>query len=210
MKLFQNTSEQVNFDISSIYKGHLLTTYRGVKAIRCPFDYVIYQMIINAVKPDLIIEIGTNTGGGALYLADLLNNIGKGVLHSIDITDISDDIVKNHPRIKLFHNGYQDYDISQIIKYEKVLVIEDGSHNYNDTLAALNIFSPYVTIGSYFIVEDGIISALGMKKDFEGGPLRAINEFMRTDNNFTIDRKWCDFYGNNATFNVNGYLRRIS
>ncbi len=208
MNLFGNKAGRVKFGLKSIYEGHLRTTYRGVKAIRCPFDYVIYQMIISEVQPDLIIEIGTSSGGGALYLADLLNNIGRGVIHSIDINNISADLVKSHPRIKLFYDGYQNYDIEQAKKYERVIVIEDGSHTYKDTWAALNIFSPVVTVGSYFIVEDGIINALGMEKEYDGGPLRAINDFLHVNNNYVIDRKWCDLYGNNATFNVNGYLRR--
>ena len=42
-------------------------------------------MIICEVKPDLVIEIGTNIGGGALYIADLLDSLGKGIVHTIDI-----------------------------------------------------------------------------------------------------------------------------
>ncbi len=69
----------VKFDVNSLYNGHHLITYRGVKAIKCPFDYVIYQMMIFDLKPDLIIEIGTNERGGtALYFADLLDIIGRG------------------------------------------------------------------------------------------------------------------------------------
>mgnify|MGYP000515827803 FL=1 len=65
-------NEQVSFDSKSIYYGHQKVKYKGVIAQRCPFDYVIIQMIVSEVKPDLIIEIGTNEGGGALYLSDLL------------------------------------------------------------------------------------------------------------------------------------------
>ncbi len=43
----------VKFDVNSLYNGHHLITYRGVKAIKCPFDYVIYQMMIFDLKPDL-------------------------------------------------------------------------------------------------------------------------------------------------------------
>jgi hypothetical protein len=25
---------------------------------------------------------------------------------------------------------------------------------------------------------------------------------------FFVDRKWCDMFGKNATFNVNGYLKK--
>ena len=51
------------FDINTISKGHHNVTYRGIKTIKCPFDYVIYQMMIFDLKPDLIIEVGTNHGG---------------------------------------------------------------------------------------------------------------------------------------------------
>ena len=92
---------------------------------------------------------------------------------------------------------------------DTILVIEDGSHLYEDTLAALQKFSSFVSKGSYFIVEDGIVTELGMKKKFNGGPQKATREFLKANNNFIIDRKWCDFFGPNATFNVNGYLKRI-
>src|SRR5689334_23622750 len=77
--------EHSAFDLGTIYEGHHNVTYRGVKAVRCPFDYVLYQMMINEVKPDLIIEIGTHRGGGSLYLADILATIGDGIVHTIDI-----------------------------------------------------------------------------------------------------------------------------
>ena len=107
--------------------GHLKTTYRGVKAYKSPFDYVMYQMIINEIKPDLVIEIGTYDGGGALYIADLMEIIGHGEIHTIDIDDrVIDTNVIHHKRIKRFLDGYQNYDTSQISSYEKVLVIDGG------------------------------------------------------------------------------------
>lgn len=200
--------EKVEVSIQSICEGHHQVTYRGVKAIRCPFDYVIYQMIISEVKPDLVIEIGTNIGGGALYIADLLNNIGHGIIHTIDIIKQSDPVVGEHPRIKLFSQGWQNYDISEAKSFSKILVIEDASHMYADTLQILHKFGPLVSKGSYLIVEDGIVNELGIEKEYEGGPLRAIREFIKVNDSFTIDRKWCDFFGKNATFNVNGYLKK--
>jgi cephalosporin hydroxylase len=202
-------NDKVRLGVSSIYKGHLNVTYRGVKAIRCPFDFVIYQMIISNIKPDLVIEIGTHAGGGALYLADLMNNIGHGLVHSIDLKNQTDDLVQKHPRIILFTEGWEKYEVKEAKSFARVLVIEDASHIYENTLGALNKFASLVTIGSYLIVEDGIIDELGMVKEFRGGPLRAIKEFLKTNADFEIDRHWCDFFGKNATFNVNGYLKKI-
>jgi len=207
--LLKNKSEKVEITVNSISEGHHKVTYRGIKAIRCPFDYVIYQMILSELKPDLVIEIGTNIGGGALYIADLMESIGNGIIHTIDIKAQSDPILKSHPRIKLFTEGWENYDLKESEGYKTVLVIEDASHMYKDTLDAITKFAPLVTKGSYLIVEDGIINELNLEKEFHGGPLKAIREFTVVNKDFMIDRKWCDMFGVNATFNVNGYLKKI-
>jgi cephalosporin hydroxylase len=207
---FTLAEERVKFNYKTIDAGHDKVTYRGIKTQRSPFDYVLYQMILFEIQPDLIIEIGTRYGGGALYLADLLDIRGGGVIHSIDITNECQDIVKKHPRIKLFHNGWENYDINLTSTYNKILVIDDGSHYYEQTLDAMRKFSSIVTPASYLIVEDGIIDKLGISKDYNGGPCRAIREFLRSNENFVVERRWCDFFGKNATNNVNGYLKRIS
>lgn len=193
----------------SINEGHHKVTYRGIQTIKCPFDYVMYQMIIFELKPDLVIEIGSNKGGNALYLADLLNIIGKGEVHTIDIKDDFDELVINHNRIRVFTDGYQQYNFELVEKFSKVLVIEDASHTYHDSISCLKLFSPFVSKDSYYIVEDGIVDKLGMSKLFFGGPKKAINEFLKTNDNFEIDYKWCNMFGKNATFNINGYLKRV-
>lgn len=204
-----NKDEAVKVTVESIDKGHHKVTYRGVKAIRCPFDYVMYQMIINEVQPDLIIEIGTRKGGGAYYMADLLDNIGHGVIHTVDIVDEVEPIVKKHQRIKFFTEGWAGYNLQLAEEYDKILIIEDASHMYEDTMGVLNKFHSLVSRDSYLIVEDGIINELGLEKKYDGGPLRAIREFLPENPQFIVDRKWCDMFGKNATFNVNGYLKKI-
>ncbi|PJB20594.1 MAG: hypothetical protein CO117_00440 [Flavobacteriaceae bacterium CG_4_9_14_3_um_filter_33_16] len=206
----KNKDEVINVSIESIDNGHHKVTYRGVKAIRCPFDYLMYQMIISEVKPDLVIEIGTRIGGGAYYIADLLENLGNGIVHTVDIVDEVDSIVKRHPRIKFFTEGWVNYDIELTKKFNNILIIEDASHMYQDTLGVLNKFHSIVSKGSYLIVEDGIINELGLEKKYDGGPLRAIREFLPNHPEFIVDRKWCDMFGKNATFNVNGYLKKIN
>jgi cephalosporin hydroxylase len=199
------------FSLKDIDAGHHKVTYRGIPAIKCPFDYVIYQMIIYEIQPDLIIEIGTNAGGAALYLADLLELNKKGELHTIDLPENKEnELLHTHPRIKVFKDGFQGYDISLVNNFKTIMVIDDGSHKYDDVRDVLIKFSPIISPGSYFIVEDGIITELGLEKEYDGGPQKAIREFIKRQNKFKIDRKWCDFFGDNTTFNLNGYLKRIS
>jgi len=153
----------------------------------------------------------TYKGGSALYMADLLELNGKGRIHTIDLPENKEDAsIHSNPRICVYKEGFMNYDTSGLSNYETILLIEDGSHLYKDTQAALNKFSPFVTKNSYFIAEDGIVTELGREKEFNGGPQKAVSEFLENNNNFIVDRKWCDFFGPNATFNVNGYLKRIS
>jgi len=202
--------EQVKINLSGVNLGHHKVTYKGIKAIRCPFDYVIYQMIIGEVMPDLIIEVGSHQGGGAMYLADLMKVYGiDGEIHTIDITDSAVKNVSSYTNIKTFVNGAENYDLNLAANFRKILVIEDAAHTYQCSIEAMTKFADLVSVGSYLIVEDGIVNALGIENEFGGGPLKAIREFLPKHPEFIVDRKWCDLFGKNATFNVNGYLKKI-
>ena len=205
----KNYTDKVYFDSNSLEHGHHKLLYKDIPIIKCPFDYVIYQMILWEVKPDLIIEIGTNRGGSALYFADLLDIIGHGEIHTIDIEDMAYADVKKHPRIKFFKEGYQQYDLKNTEGFKKIIVIEDGSHIYEDVIETISKFNSVVSNDSYFVVEDGILDKLGWKKKYNGGPNKAIKEFIKQNDSYIIDRKWCDLFGINATFNTNGFLKKI-
>ena len=202
--------ERVELDLKGLNEGHHKVTYKGVKAIRCPFDYVIYQMLIGEVRPDLIIEIGSHEGGGAMYLSDLLKAYRiDGVIHTIDIHENAKKNIEGYSNIIFFGGGAENYDLSLTNKFKKIMVIEDAAHTYECTKNAIDKFASVVSIGSYLIVEDGIVNELGLEKEYGGGPLKAIREFLPVHPEFIVDRKWCDMFGKNATFNVNGYLKKI-
>ena len=204
------------FSTSTIYgspyerTGHFGIFYRGINFVKCPFDYVLYQMIVSSVRPDLIIEIGTHEGGGALYLADLLDRNNKGEVHTIDLFNKEyPQLVESHPRIKKFFGGYQNYNIQEEVNptASKILIIDDGSHTYEDVITAFKKFNHLVSPDSYYIIEDGIISFLS--PDDNNDPHKAIGEILKNYQEFEIAREWCDFFGKNATFNPDGYLRRL-
>ena len=198
------------FNLKTIEHGHHNMLYRGVKCLKCPFDYVTYQMIINEVKPDLIVEIGTYIGGNALYLADLMEINNKGEIHTIDITNlVESELIHNHSRIKRFLGGYENYDINIVRDFKTILVIDDGSHQYYDVKMAFEKFKDIVSLNSYYIIEDGSLTELGYGTSHNGGPLIAIEEIIKNTNEYEIDRKWCDFFDKNATFNTNGFLKKI-
>lgn len=45
------------------------STWEGIKILKYPTDLFVYQEIIFEIKPDLIVEFGSFSGGSALFLA---------------------------------------------------------------------------------------------------------------------------------------------
>jgi cephalosporin hydroxylase len=133
----KNYTNDISFDIKIIEVGHHKMLYKNVPIIKCAFDYVLYQMMIFDLKPELVIEIGTSKRGSSLYFADLLEIMGKGEINTIDIIDVRDENAKNHPRIKFFGNGFQNYDLKNTEPFECILIIDDSSHLYEDVKAAM-------------------------------------------------------------------------
>jgi cephalosporin hydroxylase len=91
-----------------------------------------------------------------------------------------------------------------------VLVIEDSSHSYQNTLTVLERFGPYVSSGSFFIIEDTLAATGNRRPHLEGGPIRAIEEYLPAHPEFEVDLWWQNFYGPDVTNCHRGFLRRVS
>lgn len=166
----------------------------GIQTEKNPLDAWIYQEIIWDTKPDLIIECGSLEGGSALYLATILDAIGNGEVISIEKAKQID--IK-HPRIKFIKGNSLEVDIKP---EGRIMVILDSNHEGEHVLAELRKYAPLVSIGCYLIVEDTF-----WIPDNNKGPMWAIEQFLKENNNFEIDKsreKW------ELTYNENGYLLR--
>lgn len=185
------------------------TMYFGVRAIKNPLDFWVYCDIIWEVKPDIVIEIGNRFGGSTLALAHILDSLRKGKIIGVDIDHSQvPRIVKKHARITLITGDACEtfYKVKELInKRDKVLIIEDSAHTYENTLNVLRKFSPLVTHGSYFIVEDSI-GHHGLDEGPHPGPYEAIEEFMKDNSNFQIDRTKETYV---ITWNPKGFLKKI-
>ena len=92
-----------------------------------------------------------------------------------------------------------------------LMVIEDSAHTYAATRAAIGFFDRVLVAGEVLVIEDGILDELGLSGAHDGGPNRAVAEFMRdSPGRFEIMTDYCDYYGVNATYNPNGFLRKIA
>jgi len=70
----------------------------------------------------------------------------------------------------------------------------------------LRIYSRLVTRGSYIIVEDTNLSGHPVVPTDELGPMEAVEEFLKDNKGFVIDKTREKFY---LSFNPNGYLKKI-
>jgi cephalosporin hydroxylase len=184
------------------------STYFGVPTQKSPTDFWVYQELIHQQRPDVIVEIGNFRGGSALSLAHLCDNLGHGRVIGVDIDQRQiPEIVRKHPRITLIEGDAQakfETVRAAIQPGERVLVIEDSSHTYENTLGVLRLYSALVPPGGWLIVEDSICHH-GLDLGPRPGPYEAIDAFVAGDPRFEIDRSKEAYL---VTWNPKGYLRR--
>ncbi|MEM0955686.1 MAG: CmcI family methyltransferase [Pseudomonadota bacterium] len=187
------------------------SSYFGVQAWKCPTDFWMYQEILFETRPDVIIEIGCNRGGGTLALHHLCQNLGHGRVIGIDIS-----LEKIAPAVAAVDGiHFIESDASQcfdevrdlIGEDERVMVIEDSEHTYATTLSLLRQYSALIKPGDYFIVEDSICDhGLVIPNGPRPGPYEAIEAFIAENPDFVIDRERERFL---ITWNPKGYLQRV-
>ncbi|MAH84568.1 MAG: hypothetical protein CBB68_09585 [Rhodospirillaceae bacterium TMED8] len=193
------------------------TKWMGVTTYKIPNDLWLYQEIIVEVQPDLIIETGTYMGGSALFMAHILEMIGKGRIVTIDINRPENP--PEHKRLDYIRGSSTASDTVKKIEkmvgsLQTVLVILDSSHLTAHVLREMEIYSEMVSKNSYLIVEDSNVNGHpiipGYREtvgDEPGGPMEAIDAFMAVNNNFEIDIQRHRYL---MTFNPRGYLRRTA
>ena len=185
------------------------TFWFGVPVFKCPLDLWIYQEIMFEIKPDVIIECGTADGGSALFLASICDLINNGNVITMDIEDKG--IKPKHKRIKYLLGSSTSKEIVEKVRSlvkngDKVMVILDSDHHKEHVLNELKIYSKFVTKRSYLIVEDTNINGHPVVPSFGLGPMEAVEEFLKENKNFAVDKSKEKFY---ITFNPKGYLQKI-
>jgi cephalosporin hydroxylase len=184
-------------------------TWQGHTTFKCPLDLWLYQEIIHAVRPGLVIETGTFFGGSATYLGWLLDTQGRGRVVSVDIDPRE---TPPHPRVSYITGSSTDPAIvadikSQVPADEPVMVILDSDHSEQHVYAELQAYADLVTAGSYLIVEDTNINGHPANLRHGPGPMEAAQRFLSERSDFVVDE---DKHRLHLTLNPKGYLRRIA
>lgn len=189
------------------------THWMGVPMRKNPLDAWVCQEILHAVRPDVLVEIGSYVGGSTLFFAHLMDLLGHGEVVSVEVR--RDRYRVEHPRITEVTGESLDpgviAEVRRRCEGRRAMVVHDGDHSRETVLADLRAYAGLVPVGSYVVVEDGTVdqfpvgSALHPRK-FAEGPLLAVEDFLRADDRFQIDRGMERYV---VTWNPSGYLRRV-
>jgi cephalosporin hydroxylase len=199
---------------ASTPKGLFENQWMGIPTLQNPFDAWVTQEILYEVKPDFVVECGTFAGGSAVMWAMMLQEINpNGQVITIDIAD------KRTPRAKtgiaerkvsfLLGSSTSPKIVAEVtrrVKGKKVVVILDSDHTAEHVLNELRAYAPLVNMGSYIVVQDGVINGHPLPSTTGPGPWEAVHQFMDGNPEFTIDRTRERLL---VTSNPDGFLKRI-
>lgn len=193
----------------------------GVPVIQTPEDLILMQELIFKVQPDFIVESGIAHGGSLIYYASLMELLNRGKVIGIDIEirDHNRNVIEAHPlykRIEMFEcDSVSEETIQEvrkrIPKNSNVIVCLDSNHTKQHVFKELQLYQRFVRPGGYIVVFDTNTSKLAKlgvcdKKYINNGPKEAIDEFLKMNDNFEIDKNYNKLY---ISYSSDGYLRRI-
>lgn len=161
------------------------TTWAGVKALKSPLDLWNYQEILFARQPTLLVEFGTRFGGGTLYFASVLRQLGgRRRLLTVDVDrDTIDPSVAADPLVEIMTASSTAPEVAARIEALRAefpgpaFAILDSDHRRDHVLAELLLLRPLLRPGDYVVVEDSNINGHPVLPGFGPGPFEAIEDY---------------------------------
>jgi len=222
-ELSSATQEWFNKSYRHEYSYHF--KWMGLPIIQYPQDIVALQELVWELRPDAIVETGIARGGSLILYSSLFEMMGTDGLVvgvDIDIREPNRQAIEQHPlseRIEMIEGSSVDEDVirqvaAAIAGRESVLVVLDSNHTHEHVLAELELYSQFVTRGSYLIVFDTVVEHMpeGSYPDRPWGkgnnPMSAAKEFLSRNQGFEVDHAITDKLLITAA--PGGYLKRVS
>jgi cephalosporin hydroxylase len=215
LDLFRSRVAQVMFD-----------TYAGIPMLKFPEDLRVYEHILWLGRVDVVLELGTQHGGSALWFRDRLRTLAAyghiqrpHVLSmDLDVTEARRQLAQADPayedEITLIEGDVRDASVTETVSGlvesgASCLVVEDLAHTYETTMAALRAFSGLVQPGGFFVVEDGCVDVEEMRlhPDWPRGVLPAVHDWLSSSQGRGFrQRRDLELYG--ITCHPEGFLQR--
>lgn len=174
---------------------HSVVKWKQHDVYKTVFDFVIYWMIMDEIKPQVIVELGSGPGGSAIWFADMASALGfETHVYSYDIKkpDIS------YPNVTFIEFDLEGISSTNPLPFKErftgtVLVSEDAHVNVRNVLLEIDSI---LSTGDYLIVEDSAVKQ------------KAISEFLALANNdYRVDRYYLDFFGVNGSSSIDSIFK---
>jgi cephalosporin hydroxylase len=207
---------------------HTSDSYAGVPISKFPEDLRVYEHLLWASRANVVVELGAQWGGSALWFRDRLQTLAR-YARAGQIRVISIDLSVNTARASLEAADPSYAEAIALIEADvldpalpdevarllppdpRCLVVEDSAHVYDTTWAALTGFSRFVPVGGYFVVEDGCVDIEEMRlaDDWPRGVLPALERWLGTEEGSPFKvRRDLECYG--ISCHPRGFLQRTA
>ena len=210
-KQIESTDDvRTKFHLLSFQSGAVQQTYwLGVPLQKSPLDCWIYQEIIAELRPDVIVETGTDLGGSAVFFASICDLIGHGNVVSIDVRPAPKIA---HDRIRFIQGDSTSDDVLAKVRTAtrqstRTMVVLDSDHSKAHVRRELDRYGEFVTVGSYLVVEDTNVNGHPVMPEHGPGPFEAVQEFLPEHSEFQVDHAREKFL---LTYFPGGYLKRVA
>lgn len=182
----------------------------GLTVAKPPDDLWRYLEIIEATKPDVIIECGTFHGGSAAWFSacQRIAGIMPNVV-TIDVTNT--DTYDPWLGVTALKGSSVDHAVFVEVKArtagaQRVMVSLDSDHSATHVYAELDTWYSLVTPGCYLVVEDTCVNGHPLLPEFGAGPTEALAAWLPLHPEFEADRDIEERHG--ITLMPGGWLRR--
>jgi cephalosporin hydroxylase len=205
---------------------HTQDWYAGVGISKFPEDLRVYEHLIWVCRPDVVIELGSQFGGSALWFRDRLRAAAaygrtrgaRVIAVDIDTSKARAALAEADPAyeetITLLDADVRDPGLPRRVEAlvpdgARCLVVEDSAHTYDTTIAALRGFARFVPAGGVFVVEDGCVDVEAMRPtpDWPRGVLPAVADWLASEDGAGFQqRRDLELYG--ISCHPEGFLQR--
>jgi cephalosporin hydroxylase len=207
---------------------HMTDVYAGLALMKFPEDLRVYEHILWSRRVDTVIELGTQSGGSALWFRDRMRTFagygripGRPHVVTVELEPahawrlLAEVDASYADEITLVEGDVRDAEVADRVRAivrpdASCLVVEDSAHTYDTTIAALRLYSEFVAPGGIFVVEDGCVDVEELRLDpqWPRGVLPAIREWLASPQGSAFEqRRDLELYG--ITCHPEGFLERV-
>lgn len=206
-------------------RQHTQDWYCGLRIQKLPEDLRVYEHLLWAGQVDVVVELGVHRGGSTLWFRDRLVAMSayRGAISpmviavGLDTSAAREGVLLRDAgarNVTFVDGSVLDADLPGEVARAvpdgaRCLVVEDTAHTYATTAAALRGFSPLVSPGGFFVVEDGVVDdpVLHEPAMGSGGVVPAIEDWLASEQGRDfVRRRDLELYG--LTSSPHGWLQR--